>query len=68
MKYYKVKSEHDNKRKPGAKYDIYVANELYTEKEAEKQHINKSYCELVEIPKNQVYFFFGARFEYKKGV
>ena len=60
MKYYKVKPECDNKRR--SDNNIYVANELYTEKEAEKYHINKSYCDMVNIAKNETYFFFGARF------
>ena len=34
MKYYKVKPEYDNKRR--SDNNIYIANELYTEKEAEK--------------------------------
>ena len=62
MTYYRVKKEYDNKVKSIKGYDIYIANELYTEKEAEKQKINKNYCELVEIPKNKTSFFFGARF------
>ena len=60
MKYYKVKPEYDNKRRNDN--NIYVANELYTEKEVEKYHINKSYCDIVNIPKNETYFFFGVRF------
>ena len=55
MKYYKVKPECDNKRR--SDNNIYVANELYTEKEAEKYHINKSYCDIVNIAKNETYFF-----------
>ena len=35
MKYYRVKKEFDNRRKNNS--DIYIANELYTEKEAQKK-------------------------------
>lgn len=59
MKYYKVKPEYDNKRRNDN--NIYIANELYTEKEVEKYHINKNYCDIVNIPKNETYFFFGVR-------
>ncbi len=47
------------KRKDGS---IFVANELYTESEAKKYNIPTNYYESINIPKNQVYFFFGARF------
>lgn len=60
MKYYKVKSEADNKCRSDG--NIYVANELYTETEAIKLKLNKAFLEVVEIPKNKVYWFFGARF------
>ena len=60
MKYYKVKPEYDNKRRNDN--NIYIANELYTEKEAEKYHINKNYCDIVNVSKNETHFFFGARF------
>lgn len=60
MKYYKVKPEYDNKRR--SDNNIYIANELYTEKEVEKYHINKNYCDIVNISKNETYFFFGVRF------
>lgn len=63
MKYYRVKKEFDNRRKNNS--DIYIANELYTEKEAQKQNLNFNFLELVEISKRKVYFFFGARFESK---
>ena len=59
MKYYRVLPEYDNKRKNGG---IYIANELYTIKEAEKEALNKNYLELIEVSKKKVYFFFGARF------
>ena len=61
MKYFMVKSEYDNtKRKDGS---ILVANELYTQKEIERFGINSNVVEEVEVSKNKVYFFFGARFE-----
>lgn len=60
MKYLKVKPEFDqHRRKDG---DILVANELYTEREAEKLRISRDLCDCVEIPKSRVYWFFGARF------
>ena len=60
MLYYKVKPQYDNYRKNDG--DIYIANELYTQKEVIQQKLNKSYLDAVEVPKNQIYFFFGARF------
>lgn len=63
MKYYRVKKEFDNRMKKNG--DIYISNELYTEKEAQKQNLNFNFLELVEISKNKVYFSFGARFESK---
>lgn len=77
MRYYRVKPQYDNKPlcviKRG-KYvncgDILIARELYTVKEWEK--VVKSHVfgcspvdcvEVVEIPKNKIYRFFGARFE-----
>lgn len=61
MKYYKVKKEYDNTKKPNN--DIYIANELYTQKEVDRERLNTSYMDTVEINKNRTYFFFGARFE-----
>lgn len=74
MRYYRVKPEYDQKqriknyrysikRKPDG---IYVANELYTAGELEKFYLtleqeHKGF-EVVEIPKNKVYWFFGCRF------
>ena len=60
MLYYKVKPQYDNYRKNDG--DIYIADELYTEKEIVKQKLNKNYLEAVQISKKQIYFFFGARF------
>jgi hypothetical protein len=61
MKYYKVKPEYDQRRKPGKKYDIYIENELYTPAELRRQELNPAYMDIVEIPKNRTYHFFGAR-------
>ena len=74
MLYYRVKKEYDNKRK--FRYtnkekthvksdDILIAGELYTQKEREKLHHKNDCFDLVEVPKNKTYFFFGARFEMK---
>ena len=71
MKYYRVKNEYDNTRK--FRYvnrekthikndDILIAGELYTQKEREKLYNDDKCFEVVEIPKNKIYFFFGARF------
>lgn len=77
MRYYRVKPQYDNKRLCAinrGKYvncgDILIARELYTVKEWEKivkSHVfgcSPADCvEVVEIPKNKIYWFFGARFE-----
>lgn len=60
MKFYKVKKEADQKR--NAKINLYVADELFTEKEVKKYSLNENYLEVVEVPKNKTYWFFGARF------
>ena len=64
MLYYKVKPQYDNCCKNPKIHDgnIYVANELYTEKEVQKQNLNRSFLEPVEVSKKKVYWFFGARF------
>ena len=58
MLYYKVKPQYDNYCKNPKIHDgnIYVANELYTEKEVQKQNLNRNFLEPVEVS------FFGARF------
>ena len=61
MKYYKVKKEADQKRRKDG--SIYIANELYTGKEAEKLNLNTDFMQLVNVNKNSTYFFFGARFK-----
>lgn len=69
MLYYQVKPEHDNKtrfkfhRGGGLEIDgIYIKNELYTPNEIKKYCGAVQYCNKIEIPKNKIYFFFGARF------
>lgn len=69
MKYYKVLPEYNNKprfkfkRGGGLEIDgIYIENELYTQREILKYFDYSSYVVPVEIPKNKIYFFFGARF------
>ncbi len=61
MRYYKVKPEMDQKRRKDG--SIYIENELYTVKEAEKFSINPEYCDIVEISQRKTYWCFGARFE-----
>jgi hypothetical protein len=69
MKYYRVRAMYDQfpqnpKIRDG---NILVANELYTEREFNKlPFVYAGAFEIVEIPKNRTYWFFGARFE--KGV
>ena len=60
MKYLKVKPSADQRRRKDG--SIYVANELYTEKEAEKLGINPALCDPVEVSRKKTYFFFGCRF------
>jgi hypothetical protein len=72
MLYYKVKPDGDQ-FVIDKKFNILVKDELFTQKEYEKIRYNflkmgkgnailKSKFELIEIPKNKTYFFFGARF------
>lgn len=66
MKYYRVKPEADQRKqytKSGKYSGFYIANELYTEKEAARQHLNPAFMELVEVSKKKIYWCFGARFE-----
>lgn len=60
MKYYKIKKEYDNKKRNDG--NILIGNELYTKKEKEKYNIPDLCCDIVEISKNKIYWFFGARF------
>lgn len=77
MKYYKVKKEYDNKiiykfaRGGGLTVDgFFIGNELLTEAEARQIFNNKhligaallDVCEIVEVPKSEIYWLFGARF------
>lgn len=67
MKYFKVKKTADNIRKNINKPDILIKNELYTERELSKfADVNntdvKTYFTTIEIPKNDTYYLFGARF------
>lgn len=81
MKYYQVKEEFDNvaiyKKIQGNIFEntgrILVRNELYTEHEYSKLmecHFSKRIkpelmFNIVDIPKNKTYKFFGCRFEVK---
>lgn len=76
MKYYRVKTQYDNKTLCLIKNHKYVHNgyfliggELYTEKEYKKliEHHVFGFSpwdavEEIEIPKSKIYWFFGARF------
>lgn len=57
--YYKVKPQYDQKRRVDG--SIYIANELYTEKEVEKLRLDTQ-C-LLPVMVNRTYWCFGARFE-----
>ena len=61
MKYYKVKTEADNKKRPDG--NIYVADELYTPAEAKRYKLNMNYMDAVAVSKRCIYWCFGARFE-----
>lgn len=66
MTYYKVKQEFDNYPKDPKIHngDILVGGELYTEKEYSKlPYKYKGAFEKVDIPRNKVHWFFGARFK-----
>ena len=69
MKYYRVKSQYDNKTRykwnnhhQGVPDSILIANELYTPKEFKKLANCPEWFEVVEISKRSVYWLFGARF------
>ncbi len=77
MLYYRVKPDMDNRalyRYVGTsntkiKRDgILVANELYTPRERERIANADKFFDIVEIPKNKTYWFFGARFSDHTGV
>ena len=65
MKLYKVKPQYDGKYKNPRVHDdnIYIANELYTEREVQRQNLNRTFLEEKEIHPKNVYWFFGARYE-----
>ena len=69
MIYYKVPLELDGKQiytSAGKSKTIYmplVAHELFTEKECERYSLPKAKLTKIEIPKNRIYWFFGARFQ-----
>ena len=70
MIYYRVRNEYDNFPQNPRVHDgnILVGGELLTEKEFNKlPFVYAGAFERVEIPKNQTYMFFGARFEMKGG-
>jgi len=67
MIYYKVKPESDQIQYPKNKAGGFlIANELYTEREAEKHsffgEFLQRHFDKVKISKNNTYWFFGARF------
>lgn len=69
MKYYKVKPQYDNKTRytwnnhhQGVPNGILIANELYTPSEYKRLAMCSAWFDVVEIPKNKIHFFFGARF------
>lgn len=63
MLYYRTKRSANNKpmyrgkgrRQNEEKWSIYIADELFTEKEAARMNLNMDYLELVEIPRFQVH-------------
>ena len=63
------KNTGDQKTTLKKKHWFLVANELITRKQAEKEGFTPEFIskhfEIVQIPKNKVYWFFGARFESK---
>jgi hypothetical protein len=66
MKYYRVKPEADQRKQynnRGEYAGFYIGNELYTEREAARQHLNPAFMEPVEISKKKIFWSFGARFE-----
>ena len=74
MIYYRLKPECDNLQRYNGKTvqfnGIWIANELYTEKELSNLvkiglFVHPKYFEKVEISKKKIYWFFGARFESK---
>lgn len=60
MRYYRVKASSDQKRLPDGMF--LIKDELLTQRELERLHVNSNDVTEVNIPKSQIYFFFGARF------
>lgn len=68
MVYYRVKEQFDQAYKNSKVHDdnVYIGKELYTEKEVEREKLNKNYMEKIEVSKRKVYWNFGARFLIEK--
>lgn len=64
MKYYQVLAQYDQcyKCQKAHNSDIYIVGELYTEREVEKNNLNKNYMQEINLSPKKVYNFFGARF------
>lgn len=60
MLFYKITADAD--QQPRRDGSILVADELYTPKEVEQFKIKPQFYEVVEVPKDKVYYMFGARF------
>lgn len=69
MKYVKILDYKSIRNK--TKFYTLVKNELYTAKEFDKLNkqfnINKKDYTIIDIPKSQTYWFFGARLQIKGG-
>lgn len=66
MIYYRVRKEFDNFPQNPRIHDgnILVGGELFTEKEFNKlPYVYAGAFERIDIPRNQTYWFFGARFQ-----
>lgn len=66
MTYYRVRKEYDNFPQNPKVHDgnILIGGELLTEREFNKlPFVYAGAFERVDVPKNQTYYFFGARFE-----
>lgn len=64
MTYYKIKPSADQRRRKDG--SIYIANELYTPKEAEKHNTPAAYYDIVNVSRKATYWMFGARFAMEK--
>ena len=60
MLYGQIKKQYDNKYIN--KSHFLIKNELYTMSEIKKLNISEHCYNIVILPKNKSYFFFGARF------